>query len=266
MKENSITPNWFDRMWRILMGFQQDRFSDKVRDLKDNCRNCYVWRYLDDLVWDYDWNSYMLSQFVADLLALLIGGPSTCFALIDMFLNSCKKGRYFPDRPSFLLGYCSQSNLGEYASTLQTEIMKMMEGWYNYLPISVPLCPYLEEEESPCYSLLLEIGERSGRVFSYFESEVLRELMTELPTEKVVYPSGVNSITSALIKERFSITREIEERICSRLRARETCPEEDLRHFLHCYYKTFREGMVPDYATSLYSLAYNTYQKNMGRS
>jgi len=259
IKDKGLQPNWLVDMWRKVAGDQIDRFSDEISSLAGSCNRCVVWQYLNFILA----NDEEFRQNVADLIALLIGGPATCFALFD-FLNSAQIGRYLPLRAAFLHGYCSESGLGEYRTLLEIEIMKMKEGWDAYLPLFASFCP--NATSTPCYDILLRMGARSGKVFAFFESRILEELRTELPTETVIYPPSISTLTSAIVKDKFVIASSDEERICSDLLASKTLPSEDPRNILHCYYKLFRERTAPDYATTLYSLAYNTFQKNGGGS
>jgi hypothetical protein len=111
---------------------------------------------------------------------------------------------------------------------------------------------------------MINIGLLGGQIFSLFENKVLEELKTDLPSEEVTYPKGVNSITSALVKDRFTIDPSIQSRIVDELRSKRICVTEDPRHILHCYYILFRNRSSPDYVPTLYSLTHNVFQKNQG--
>lgn len=259
IKENGFFPNWLEYMWRRVLAEQLDKFSERASRLEEACSACPYCKNLCDYLGDGSVNFYEFKQNIADLLALLIGGPTTCYILVDMFLNSSSL-RYDPLRPAFLYGYCLKGKLEEYRSLLKTEIANMAAGMSNYLPLSVPYCQNLDSDQFPCFDLMKDLGILGGQVFAFYENRVLEELKTELPVENITYPSGVNSLTSALVKHRFEITTEVESRINERLKARTICTKEDPRHILHCYYLLFRKGSPPDYVTTLYSLANNTFE------
>ena len=259
IKDNRFFPNWLESMWRKVSRGQLDAYGQAVLDLEAGCSGCLFCKNLCTYLGNEKNNFEEFQQNVADLIALLIAGPTSCFVLIDMFLNSFRL-RYVPLRPAFLYGYCLQSHLDENRIIMRTEISKMTEGFLNYLPLCIPSCPNLNSDTIPCFQLMLDIGVLGGQLFAFSERKILEEMKTELPTESVSYPPDVNSLTSALVKDRFEINSDIESRISEALRNRQTCVTEDPRHILHTYYLRFRNGSTPDYASTLYSLAHNTFQ------
>ncbi|MFX1521527.1 MAG: hypothetical protein ACFFCD_16590 [Promethearchaeota archaeon] len=260
-RNHGTQPNWFESMWRKIISFQREEFLDRLEEFDDRCKKCSIWNYLSNLLTSTAVNVREFREFVADLLAFLIGGPMTVMSVIDLALDSANVLRYSPLRPAFVLGYCSQLHLEDSFLFIQNAILEMAAGWQEYLPISFPFCPFKDDDApTPCYELQLRIGERSGKLFAYYDSKLLSDLRTELPVEKVEFPPGVTSITTAIVKEKFSISGEIEDRICRKLIDKQCCPDEDPRYIMHCYYKLFLEGTKADYSTTLYSLAYNTFR------
>lgn len=260
-RSDSITyPNWFIAMWRKVIGEQRRLFEERINSLRGSCQNCPISDYLYNFINNTHINIREFEQNVADLIALLIGGPTTCLALIDQFLNCSPDIRYLTLRPSFLHGYCFQNNLTSDSSLFENEILKMHEGWLKYLPtfetVNNLRCPEIGSEITPCFILCNKLGEISGKLFAYYDSNILNEFRTELPSETTLFSSGVNSITSALVKNKFSIPHDVNERICSCLVDRKSCTSEDPRHIIHCYYTSYRERMPIDYVTILHSLAY----------
>ncbi len=247
-------PNWLIEIVGLVHGNLVNNSKSLVEEVAEKCKGCYVTKWLKDQM-NVNNYFYTIVENLADLLALYIGGPTTSLALIDIVVNQATVKRYFPNRPAFLLGYCEGRGMQEKAE-LSQEISKMREGWKSCLQINYPRC----KQECDCYTLMLKIGEYTGKVFAEFETYVLTELGSDRQTKRI-FPREATSLTQGLVKEKFLITDDDEQRITETLNRLKICPEEDPRHIIHCYYRTFRKGQPLDFATVLCSLAYNTHKK-----
>jgi hypothetical protein len=258
--QESFYPKWFDSAWRKVAGAQIYNFEKKVADLANECPDCYVSLWLSTFM-QPDFNAQIFREDIADLVAFLIGGPTTTLVACDLALSRARKERYFPYRLSFLLGYSKQKNLPEfkqYEMELRSEIMKITTGWGKCLSINYPECTDCKNPEK-CYQLMLNIGMFGGDTFARVEASILEDLRDDKQTHHVLNENA-KSIVEGLVKEKFEISDNDERRIIDRLGKMELCTEEDPKHIIHCYYRAFRQGHPLDFATVLCSLAYNTYR------
>jgi len=94
----------------------------------------------------------------------------------------------------------------------------------------------------------------------------LRELLQkEREGLKKLINSAWRQLIPTIIVDRFKITKKEESEIKEALIEGVPVPEKDPRHILHCYYEAYRrsEGEErPNYAATIYSLAFNTFNQN----
>jgi len=270
-ENEKMWPRWFEILWDDIFNEDQNMFGREVEGLRYDCNNCYLYHYLYSFIFGEAFYAHEFEQCVADLVAFLIGGPATCLALVDI-LNTTPIGRHMPIRPAFLKGFFSEKGESFCSNLLESELSEMRGNWASHIEnlATVLRAPCIEREEDPrsiCFDLFRTVGQFSGRIFGHNDDILFRDGQTqdlELPIDPSSPPDGVNSITSSLVKNKFHILPEVEERIRGKLQRRIVCLDEDPRNILHCYYILHREGKTPDYAVTLFSLAFSERAKKEG--
>lgn len=262
--EKNRWPKWFDKIWDDVFNHetlgQNAKFGQEVNRLSSRCSGCRIYSRLCKYLRSADVNSQEYEQCVADLIAYLIGGPSTVFALID-FLNRKPKIRDIPVRPAFLSGYFFQKRQNSFSDLIDAEISKMRNDWILHVQDEEGYynahCVVRGNSPTSCFDLFKRIAHYGGQFFASDDVVLFRDGQNQelnLPFDVKALPRDVNSLTSALVKEKFNISKTTEERIKSNLESRTPLHDEDPRNILHCFYLLHREGKTPDYATTLFSL------------
>jgi hypothetical protein len=251
------SPIWFRLIWDRIFTVQKPFFGERLEELEERCSSCEFFGNLCSHLLDADDNSFMFSQYFADLLAFMIGGPATFYSLTDMFLNSAAKFRYDPLRAAFLQGFFSEINDSSTASLFEREISWERSNWKSHVGSIRPIISCIENEADPsrlCFEFFEKIGFNAGRIFADCDKGLVNVPMIEIPASPP-FPTGVDSITSLIVRDRFRISEEEEARIKENLTRQIACVDEDPRKILHCYYMLHRSGNTPEYATTLSSLA-----------
>ncbi|MDH5266279.1 MAG: hypothetical protein OEW62_01220 [Candidatus Bathyarchaeota archaeon] len=254
-------PSWFATIWREILGRQLTLFPPLLEQLKESCSECHYYDYLFTYMYDLRENSEMFRQFVADLLACLIGGPTTCYSLIDMFLNANPELRHIPLRPAFICGYFQQKHELAASAVLENEISDMQNKWTPHIQRiqSLVRSSCILDGADPsrmCFPIFMEMGRHAGHVFADCDEQLVDLYrMLEFPIEPPSVPEEFDSISSMLVRDRFDISAQEEAEIECKLKNRTICSDYDPRKILHCYYISHRKGQTPDYAATLASLA-----------
>lgn len=97
------------------------------------------------------------------------------------------------------------------------------------------------------------------------DDRLLEFSQKELNNLKNLVESQWANLFETLIKQKFKIKKSKEKEIIDALIEGTPVPEDDPRHILHCYYEAYKQSEGeerPNYATTIYSLAFNTYNNN----
>lgn len=261
-----LFPFWFKLIWEKTYKNQLTEFKKEIDNLqKDyNCDlNCQYYKCLNTYFYDTSSNCLELQQFIADIIAYLIGGPATCYFLIDSFLNAGTI-RYLPLRPAFLQGFFARKEERTIVELLDSEIINMKENWKIYfnrenVKFGASCINCNVDPHERCFDLFRRLGLKCGIAFAKEDERILGMKSAEWPKlELPITYTGKDSLISSLIQNKFSISEEEEQEITENLNNRRFCVNIDPRKILHCYYMIHRRGETPpDYTTTLFSLAFN---------
>lgn len=189
-------------------------------------------------------------QIFADVFGLLIGGPTTSETLLNetVFSSHEQIGLANVEREVLLRQWAIAQYLKR-AKISPERFALMVERLQNL----IDKLAEEEEEHAPCLDCLKRLGQFIGK--SIFEKE---------RKEKTTF--------SKFIKKDylFKMTSREEKNVINALVQRSTCAHVDPRKILHCYFLASQEAAVfepeigehPSFASTLHSLAYNTFAKS----
>ena len=268
-------PKWFKDITAEI----RDR-THKILELneRDCCKFCRIYENLHVIAKDAEEYHLLLlryrdfcSELLADIIAYHIAGKNYVQEFMDAIFQ-----RTSTLSIALLLRVVSTSAylkiVDEDIKDLKINIKNFIEA-YEYYNSEVLNEIYGDEEGikeedykcpvfQECVSRICDDWARTINKFDKYVTDYLKE------PEEYTTPQHLEvneSFFKTIIKDEFRIEEEENNKIISALKEGRLIPEKDPRHIMHCYYEAYKQSdgeNRPNYATTIYSLAFNTYSKN----
>ena len=223
---------------------------------QEYCDDCPIYKTLSyrDVV--------LYEDFLADIIAYYIAGKNSLYEFIDAFFQRVSK-------PKLSLGF-----LLRVVSTFT--YLELIDGDVNDLKINIEKLinayetSLLNSEEDYKCPLFLECITNICAIWAdtinVFDKNVMDYISEKLGDGTIAQHLEVNkSFFKTIINDEFRIEEEENNKIIAALKEGRPIPEKDPRHILHCYYEVYKQSdgeKRPNYAATIYSLAFNTYSRN----
>ncbi len=289
-----VTAWWAQHLAEFLIDSTIDFFRDWG---KPHCENCPLYQYFEmasqlDLL-------ELFQDFFADLVAIYIAGKNYIISFIDFAYNTSMYYSYnqipfllrtianfiYFDKLEKLYKFEKYISIfiedainvrekdGFNCSDFEWCILNICSRWakgvynynkdfWNYLyvdferdlsDIVFKYNPFWKSSINPFDIVANNIDEILSLIFGEEKEDVL----------KTIRKSSELTLFSMIICDEFKIKKNKEKEIIDALIEGTPVPEEDPRHILHCYYEAYKrsEGEErPNYAATIYSLAFNTFK------
>lgn len=188
----------------------------------------------------------IFEQYICDLIAFKIAGPNTLHALLDITISS--------NIYSILDMILRIISILAYLHSEPTNIHNITTK--DITPVLDRLISLLSSFKGKinnrCLRCWVDIGNFWGRTTYKFDKQTYRKLS-----------HTNNALFSDIIKENFVISKNTS-MIKNFLLKGKPCTGKDPRYILHAYYEAYRQSKGkdrPNYAATIYSLAFNKWNK-----
>lgn len=246
-------PKWFKV---IALNIHLRTCAQLEIEKQEYCDDCPIYKTLSyrDVV--------LYEDFLADIIAYYIAGKNSLYEFIDAFFQRVSK-------PKLSLGF-----LLRVVSTFT--YLELIDGDVNDLKINIEKLinayetSLLNSEEDYKCPLFLECITNICAIWAdtinVFDKNVMDYISEKLGDGTIAQHLEVNkSFFKTIINDEFRIEEEENNKIIAALKEGRPIPEKDPRHILHCYYEVYKQSdgeKRPNYAATIYSLAFNTYSRN----
>lgn len=245
-------PKWFKLITQNIYFRTLEILENKKQAY---CNGCPIYKALSC------WDEVLHEDFLADIIAYYIAGKNSLHEFIDAFFQRVSKPKL---SAGFLLRvestFAYLKLIDEDVSDLRINADKLIKAYENSL---------LNSER--CYKCSVfpecvgQICVDWARTINNFDKKVTNYL-EELGEDTIAQHLEANkSFFKTIIKDEFRIEAEEMTQIISALEEGRLIPERDPRHIMHCYYEAYKQSdgeKRPNYAATIYSLAFNTYSRN----
>ena len=282
---------WMHHLIYLIYRYTEEFIIDRQNY---KCERCPIYINLTNKNKIYE----IIVELIADIIAMGVGGINTVHSFIDLFYIRVSDPK---NQISLLLRILSclyylklKDFTSPYLKKRITNIIedaeRIREKYGYYCPRGADFSECINGICARWAKKVNEFNMNFGKIFFESLKEDFGELLyqynpfwgsiepSELSTEKIftsIFPKKHSDISinkktqlfSIILKEgsKFKICNEEESEIKNALKEGILIPEKDPRHILHCYYEAYKESSGeerPNYTATIYSLAFNTYDRN----
>jgi hypothetical protein len=274
--KKDVYPKWFKTITKEICNRTHRILETNKRDC---CKFCHIYKnlYAEDyeeryLLLERNYKKVFCLELLADIIAYWIAGKNYVHEFIDTFFQ-----RVSTPNIELLLRVVSTLEylkiVDENITNLEITVNKFVDA-YEYYNSEVLNEIYGDEEGikeedykcpvfQECVSRICGDWARTINKFDKYDTDYLNEEPEEYTTPQHLEVN--ESFFKTIIKDEFRIEEEENDKIISALKEGRPIPEKDPRHIMHCYYEAYKQSdgeNRPNYAATIYSLAFNTYSRN----
>jgi hypothetical protein len=274
--KKDVYPKWFKTITKEICNRTHRILEINKRDCCEFCpiyKNLYAEDYEERyLLFKRNYKKVFCLELLADIIAYWIAGKNYVQGFIDAFFH-----RVSIPNIELLLRVVStfeylkivDKNIANLKITINkfvevyeyynSEVLNEIYGDEEGIKEEDYKCPVFQE----CVSRICDDWARTINKFDKYDTDYLSE-----EPEEYTIPQHLevnDSFFKTIIKDEFRIGEEENTKIIAALKEGRPIPEEDPRHIMHCYYEAYKQSdgeNRPNYAATIYSLAFNTNSKN----